>query len=759
MPGRGPGSIGSSDRLQVGYSRGNPRAGSRVRGFFCMTQPRFLRKRHPRLVLVASALVMVATVRTWAQPVALGGELVELPYLAASGRFDRILSLLKSGQPADPNPRVAALIQDLELYEKHRSEHTSQRVDAYKASLEEMVEHMGDGQLEQALAAAIDAHGLAPDPAAMLGDPQTVELVKQAEVAAQAAESQDDWVQALTLYRALDLLFDDLASYRQHVKRAGHHLRVLRLYTPQRLNQLYASRASRLGKEAPQLPPDQDDWRQQLKGIKLSMLRQTLAQAARRHVDSQGYAGLLSGGLDSLIIMTQTKGLEDAFESFADPAKVSQFHHSLVEMRQDLDDQKRPLNFLDAATLIDQVMEVNDKSVNLPEQVLIYELTQGATDTLDDFSTVIWPSDKEAFSRNTQGKFYGVGIQISIRDDQLIVVSPLEGTPAQRAGIKAGDIIATVDQRDASNWTLDRAVREITGPEGTPVKLGIQRAGQSDLLHFTLIRAEIVIESIRGWQRKPTGGWDYFIDPDLGIGYVRLSQFIPQSASDLDRAINLMQESAPLNAIILDLRFNPGGLLSASIEVTDRFVAGGPIVSTVGPDGKRTSQFRARGDHTHDQLPLVVLINEGSASASEIVSGALQDYQRATVIGTRSFGKGSVQDLFPLSGERAYLKLTTQYYQLPGGRIIHRKPDSEKWGIDPDLIVEMSPKQIADAAEFRQKVDVLRTDQDDDPENADEAPPKADQILENALDPQLEAALLVLKTRLLANQLVMARGG
>ncbi len=151
-----------------------------------------------------------------------------------------------------------------------------------------------------------------------------------------------------------------------------------------------------------------------------------------------------------------------------------------------------------------------------------------------------------------------------------------------------------------------------------------------------------------------------------------------------------------------------------------------------------------------------MLINEGSASASEILSGALQDYQRATILGTRSFGKGSVQDLFPLSGDRAYLKLTTQYYMLPRGRIIHRKPNSSSWGIEPDLVVKMSVQQMADALEFRQKVDVLHTDEE--LAELDQPLPTADQILTNGLDPQLSAALLVLKTQLLANQLALAQG-
>ena len=271
-------------------------------------------------------------------------------------------------------------------------------------------------------------------------------------------------------------------------------------------------------------------------------------------------------------------------------------------------------------------------------------------------------------------------------------------------------------------------------------------------MQFKLARAEIVIKSIRGWQRKAKGGWDYYIDRDSRIGYVRLSQFIPQTATDLDNAINEMERDLGLEGLILDLRFNPGGLLSSAVEVADRFIRSGGIVATVGTDGRQTTKYGARPDHTHRPIPTVVLINEGSASASEIVAGALQDYGRPRIVGSRSFGKGSVQDLFHLDRGEAYLKLTTQYYQLPEGRIIHREPDSLQWGIEPDVTVRMTTQQIADAIEYRQKVDVLRED-DQSPQLQDGQ--SVDQLITESLDPQLEAALLIVKTRLVVQKLAL----
>jgi len=681
-----------------------------------------------------------------------------LSRLADLGEFDHVLALLKSDTLYNKqDPSLAALVSDLERYQKNQTKRDAEQLKAYREALDNVSLHQQDHKLEEALASAVNAHNLAADRAELLQNPTIQQLTKQAENTAKQAEDNHDWVESVSLYRALTLLFDDPSRYRDKIKKAGKHLRIIRLYTPQHLQALYAARAERLGKDKPNFShTDNDTWQDRLKDITMSMLRQTLAQSARRHVSNKGYAPLLRGALNGVIVLTQTQGLEDVFPAFNDPVKLGKFQDGLVKLRDGLEHRKRPLNFLDAATIIDRITALNDRTTEIPDRVLIYELTEGATGTLDDFSSVIWPREKEIFSRNTRGKFFGVGIQISIRDEQLIVVSPLEDTPAQRAGIQAGDIIATVDDKNSSNWSLDRAVREITGPQGTRVTLGISRAGEPDLIHYDLTRAEIAIESIRGWQRKTTGGWDYFIDPDQRIGYVRLSQFIPQSAGDLDKAMNEMEKDGLLNGLILDLRFNPGGLLSSAVEVSDRFISSGPIVSTVGADGRQTSQFRARPDHTHKQLPIVVLVNEGSASASEILSGALQDYQRALILGTRSFGKGSVQDLFRLSGEKAYLKLTTQHYMLPRGRIIHREPTSKVWGIEPNLTVKMTTKQITDALEFRQKVDVLHNE--DELAALNEPAPTADQILEKGLDPQIEAALLVLKTRLVAKHLALAQG-
>jgi carboxyl-terminal processing protease len=216
-----------------------------------------------------------------------------------------------------------------------------------------------------------------------------------------------------------------------------------------------------------------------------------------------------------------------------------------------------------------------------------------------------------------------------------------------------------------------------------------------------------------------------------------------------------MEKDNGLSSLIIDLRGNPGGLLSSAVDISDRFVGEGTIVSTVNSANKETKRYEAKAEHSYRRFPIIILVNQGSASASEIVSGAIQDYQRGLIVGNRSFGKGSVQDLFPMDRDnKSFLKLTTQYYKLPAGRIIHRKPGDKVWGINPDLEVKMTTTQVADMIKYRQDVDVIRGDNDKPDPKVEVA--TAAKMLEKGMDPQLSAALLVLKTGLVAEHVAIA---
>jgi carboxyl-terminal processing protease len=287
---------------------------------------------------------------------------------------------------------------------------------------------------------------------------------------------------------------------------------------------------------------------------------------------------------------------------------------------------------------------------------------------------------------------------------------------------------------------------------------------------YSIRRETIHVASIKGWTHRPGGGWEYYVDPQQRIAYLRLTNFTGDTAKELDHAIEHLRESNA-RGIILDLRYNPGGLLSAATDVVDKFLREGVIVST-RPDretGNQPTVAVAKPDDGDCDLPLVVLVNQYSASASEIVSGALKDQHRALIVGERTFGKGSVQMLFPLADRTAFLKLTTSHYYLPSGRCIHREENSKEWGVDPDVTVEMTPDQMRAAIDARQELDILRDvnakpaegEQSKLKDKAEVAKDVKDSVAVKAKekkgllpsDPQLSAALLLLRLELSGAQL------
>ena len=731
------------------------------------------------IVLLLAALPLAGAAPVWAQSTAPAPEVAEIPVaavttgsdlsqLALLGRFELLRHSLDDLGP-DATPHSAALIEALKRYEELDHRRQQVQLEQYRAALERLQSQLDGGDIEEALIAAIEAYGVAPSPDALLNHGAIRRAVILAQQQATQAEHDENWVDAIATYRLLHLLYEQDGRFRDDLLRANRRVRLLQVYNPDLLEELYRKHAVRKaaegdggeGGEVDPLPHiERDDWTVKLAGIDREMLKEAMAWTATKHVDAPGYRPLLIGAMDSIKTLLATRGLEQSFPTLRQPGPTAEFSRFIDRLLVALRQGNARIGDFEAESLIDSVLEKNRLTLALPEAVLIYEMGNGATEQVDDYTQVKWPAELMDFTRDTRGRFYGVGIQISRRDDRLIVVSPLENTPAHAAGIKAGDYILKVNGLNAATWSLERAVREITGPEGSDVRLTVERNGEPR--DFTLRRGEIKVESIRGWQHRTHdagGGWDYWIDRDSGIAYVRLSTFIPQTADDLDTAIAQLQEQGKINGLILDLRFNGGGLLGSSVQIADRFITRGDIVSTVDADGLRTDRHRAEAKRTYPPFPLVVLVNQGTASASEIVSGALQDHGRATILGTRSFGKGSVQDVFGLSNRRAALKITRQYYMLPRGRIIHRKEGAKEWGVEPDLVVPMTDSQVAQSLEMRRQVDVLRDEAAApalDAEGQPITPPTADTILEKGLDPQLEVALLVLKARLVASELTLA---
>jgi carboxyl-terminal processing protease len=319
---------------------------------------------------------------------------------------------------------------------------------------------------------------------------------------------------------------------------------------------------------------------------------------------------------------------------------------------------------------------------NYVDDTKVKDLVQGAIrgmlSTLDPHSAYMTPEMYKEMQVETKGEFGGVGIQIGVKENRLAVIAPIDGTPAQRAGIKAGDYITKVNDESTKDLSLMDAVQKMRGPKGTKVNLTIQRDGTADPLQFTLVRDTIKIESVKS----------KVLD---NIGYVKLTQFQEATGRDLGRVLKQFKEQK-VQSTILDLRNNPGGLLTAAVEVSEQFLPNGKlVVYTKGRESKKDEWF-AKGRDQMDDSPMIILVNEGSASASEIVAGALQDYGRAVIVGTTSFGKGSVQTILPL-GDGSGLRLTTAKYYTPKGRSI------QSTGITPDIVIKPQPATTLAKAE------------------------------------------------------------
>lgn len=313
---------------------------------------------------------------------------------------------------------------------------------------------------------------------------------------------------------------------------------------------------------------------------------------------------------------------------------------------------------------------------DIDDKTLLDHAIKGMLEGLDPHSTYLEPSDFKNLEESTSGEFGGLGIEVSLEDGLIRVVTPIDDTPAERAGVEAGDLIIKLDDKAVKGMSLKDAIELMRGKPGEAIKLTIIREGGNKPMELTVVRDIIKVLSVRQRVLEP------------GYGYIRLSQFQMDSGKEVLKAIDKLKDEQgdkPLKGLVLDLRNNPGGVLQAAVEVADAFLSDGLIVYTKGRMGNTDMSYSANPDDPSNGIPLVVLINSGSASASEIVAGALQDHHRAVLLGTRSFGKGSVQTVLPLStDEERGLKLTTALYYTPNGRSIQAE------GIKPDIQVDLA---------------------------------------------------------------------
>ncbi|MBT8346184.1 MAG: S41 family peptidase, partial [Desulfofustis sp.] len=321
---------------------------------------------------------------------------------------------------------------------------------------------------------------------------------------------------------------------------------------------------------------------------------------------------------------------------------------------------------------------------NYVEEIEAKEAIEGAINglllSLDPHSAYLKPENYREFRNETNGSFTGIGIRITLEDGVITVIAPIADTPADRAGIKAHDKVIKIDGEPTKGKTPFDAVKIMRGPQGTEVTLSIYRDGWESSRDFTMRRSEIPLLSVKSLLLKP------------GFGYLRISNFQRNTTNELTAHIEELQKTSTLRGLILDLRNNPGGLLDQAVSVSDLFLEEGLIVYTRGRNKDQDLTFEAKANNTLDRFPLVLLVNEGTASASEIVAGAVQDHRRGVIVGTNTFGKGSVQSIIPLN-DGAGLKMTTAHYYTPSGRTI------QVTGITPDVTVKSQNAILAKADE------------------------------------------------------------
>jgi carboxyl-terminal processing protease len=395
---------------------------------------------------------------------------------------------------------------------------------------------------------------------------------------------------------------------------------------------------------------------------------------------------------------------------------------------------------------IDPIIDVRNlvvrNFVEEPDQEAMQRaMITAMVDALEDpYTMYVPPADEADFNKALLGTYVGIGAEVTEVDGYLTIVTPLEDSPALAAGVMAGDTVLEIEGVSTLDLTANECVDRLLGEPNTPVTIRVRHPDGVEQ-EITIVRQRIVTRSVKGFQRVGED-WDFRIDPASGIGYIRVTQFVEDTVPNLEEALASLLGTG-LEGLILDLRFNGGGTLASAIGMANLFLDEGRIVSV---DGRRSAGrgWDAMGDGTLPDFPMVVLINQGSASASEIVSGALQDHDRAKILGTRSFGKGSVQEVHALPDGGGTLKLTTGRYYLPSGRNLDRGNRSSVWGVDPDpgFHLKMNREEYIAMNEARRRFEII---DDEDPDASRWSEPEW--IRSELHDAQLAAALEAVQAR------------
>ncbi len=378
------------------------------------------------------------------------------------------------------------------------------------------------------------------------------------------------------------------------------------------------------------------------------------------------------------------------------------------------------------------------------QQKMVENAVRAMVESVNDpFTVYMSPSELEQFDKAMHGSFSGIGAEVDIQDNRLKITTPLDDSPAFKAGIIAGDVVLEIDGKSTEGKSIQDCIKLLMGPEGTAVVLKV-RHDNGEEKTISVTRGRINVLTVKGFKRSPDGKWDFMLDPASKVGYVRISTFSDATAEETAKAVRGLV-AAGAKGIIIDVRFNPGGLLGSAVEMGNLFLPKDKRIVSVKGRTVPEQIMVSSGKETIPDIPLVILANESSASAAEILTGALADNDRAKFIGTRTFGKGSVQSVIKLENNLGALKLTNAYYYLPNGRNIHRRDGNDTWGVDPQdgYYVPMTPDEMKAMVEARRKGDVLKIG-----EGSSGGTVTPEMLKKDLADPQLAAALTAIQGKI-----------
>ncbi|MFH1616158.1 MAG: S41 family peptidase [Planctomycetota bacterium] len=598
----------------------------------------------------------------------------------------------------------------------------------------------------QVLAAIINTYAYADEQqkADLLKRPITIWAVEKALQKSSEFESKGQWLEAYFIYRQLLNLYEDNKSYEEY---------------SEKLRQKALIESSLQDSAC-------ETWQQRYNKVHKELFEWALRRLDAGYVSIIDYRQMAVEAIERCKLLAEVLVFADTWETdfpaiCADLVPV--WRTELDKITEKMQASPSGVTKDNFTALFAEILQLNKSTAAIPEEILIAQFSGTALEYLDPYTNIIWPVQVEEFSKSMTNEFTGIGIHIQKDkpDGPLQVVSLIPGTPAYNSSLDAGDVIEAVDgvSMRSKDMPIGCAVQRITGPAGTKVTLTVKHQGQEKTEDITITRAVIVVPTIRGWRRDAQGNWQYLIDEENRIGYIGITGFTGTTSEDFENVLQKL-EAEGLLALVLDLRDNSGGYLDTAKDIADKFIDEGLIVSTQPRQGGFPNYMVAKKRGTHPNYPLVVLINQYSASASEIVAGALQDktHRRAILIGERTFGKGSVQTIVDYPQGAGRLKYTMAYYHLPSGQRVEssyamRKLGREDWGVAPDVTIELTADEYVKMRSIQRDNDVLaKTGTDNHVEQSRHA-------LEETLeaDPQLAVATLVLKTKLLETGAVYSK--